>query len=118
MLTYGTGLSIDPSVFIQYEVSIQDTPVTKIVIGKNSIISAKCSIIAVGHPLDVETRSNPASMSKSYGRDIIIGQGVMVGANSTILGGTVLGDFSAVKAGSVVNGKVIPPHYTTDGKNM
>jgi acetyltransferase-like isoleucine patch superfamily enzyme len=118
MLTYGTFVFIDPTVFIQDHVTIKDTPVSKIVIGANSVIGSNCSIVGVGHPMDLETRSKPISQALSYGRDIIIGQGVRVSTGSIILPGTVLGDFSVVKANSVVNGKVIPAHYTTDGVKM
>lgn len=115
MVTYANNLFIDPTVFIQDNVTIKDTPVTKIVIGKNTVIGSNCHIIGVGHPLDVETRSHPISEAKSHGRDIVIGNGVRVSTGSYILAGTILGDFSVVKANSVVNGKVIPPYHMTDG---
>lgn len=115
MLIYGTNVYIDPTVFIQDNVTIMDTPVSKIVIGANSVIGSYCSIVGIGHPMDVETRSKPISEATSFARDIIIGKGVRVSTGSIILPGTVLGDFSVVKAKSVVNGKIIPLHYMTDG---
>ena len=35
-----------------------------------------------------------------------------------ILPGTVLGDYSIVTAGSILNGNIIPAGYMTDGKTM
>jgi acetyltransferase-like isoleucine patch superfamily enzyme len=105
-------------VFIQNDVNINDTPVSKIIIGENTAIGAGCSIIGVGHDLDVKTRSTPMNTTSSFGQDIIIGKGVMVGTHAVILPGTVLGDFSIVTANCTVNGKIIPAHYTTDGKTM
>lgn len=115
-IVYGTHVHIHPSVFIQNNVNINDTPVTKIVIGANSAIGANVQIIGVGHPTDMIERQKSMQLAKSFGRDVIIGKHVGVGTGSIILPGTVLGDYSIVKAGSVVNGKVIPAHYTTDGK--
>ena len=42
------------------------------------------------------------------GEDVIIGNGVWIGANSTILPGTEIGDHCIIAAGAVVKGKIDP----------
>ena len=64
-VNYGINVFIHPSVFIQGDVKILDTPVSRIEIGENSAIGFRTMIIAVGHPDDKATRSLPISQAGS-----------------------------------------------------
>lgn len=69
----------------------------KISIGRNSIIGYNTTILAHEYLIN-EYRLG----------DVVIGSNVMVGANSTILPGVVIGDGAIIAAGSVVT-KDVPP---------
>lgn len=112
---YGDNVKIHPSVFINRNVMIFDTPNTTIEIGENTAIGAGCKIIAVEHPRDIENRKKGLRKIGSGGRPIKIGKNVRVFVDSIILPGSIIGDNSIVNARSVING-VIPPNKFTDGK--
>jgi acetyltransferase-like isoleucine patch superfamily enzyme len=42
------------------------------------------------------------------GRDIVLGEGVMVGSGATILGPCTIGDHAVIAAGAVVTADVLP----------
>lgn len=117
-LNYGVNVTIHPSVFIQGDVKILDSPISKVEIGANSAIGFNCVIATIGHLLDVVSRSAPIGEGTPFAKDVIIGKGVYVFTNSIILPGTVLGDYSIVTAGSTVNGLYIPAGFVTNGKQM
>lgn len=117
-INYGVNLTIDPSVFIQGNVKILDSPVSKVSIGANSAIGFNCFIATVGHLLDIASRSAPIGEGIPFSKDVIIGKGVYVFTNSIILPGTVLGDYSIVIANSTVNGLYIPAGFVTNGQSM
>lgn len=69
----------------------------KITIGKNSVIGYNTTILAHEY------------LIKEYRLgEVVIGDEVMIGANSTILPGVVIGDGAIVAAGSLVH-KDVPP---------
>lgn len=71
----------------------------KIFIGKGTIIGPNTVIRSANHKLSKKNYESNIYDSK----DIIIGNGCWIGANSVILGGTVLGDNCVVGALSVTN---------------
>ncbi|KKE79649.1 acyltransferase [Oceanobacillus caeni] len=78
----------------------------KITVGKNSIIGYNSTILAHEYLID-EYRVG----------EVIIGDEVMIGANSTILPGVTIGDRAIVSAGSVVH-KDVPEGAFVGGNPM
>lgn len=78
----------------------------KIKIGRNSIIGYNTTILAHEYLID-EYRLGP----------VVIGDEVMIGANSTILPGVVIGDRAVVAAGTVVH-KDVPAGAFVAGNPM
>lgn len=78
----------------------------KITIGKNSIIGFNTTLLAHEYLID-EYRLG----------EIIIGEEVMIGANSTILPGVMIGDHAIVSAGTLVN-KDVPEGAFVGGNPM
>ncbi|MGO4888844.1 acyltransferase [Anaerobacillus sp. MEB173] len=78
----------------------------KITIGRNSIIGYNTTILAHEY------------LIKEYRLgDVVIGDEVMVGANSTILPGVTIGDGAIVSAGTLVH-KDVPPGAFVGGNPM
>ncbi|MCS1352214.1 DapH/DapD/GlmU-related protein [Mechercharimyces sp. CAU 1602] len=75
----------------------------RITIGKNTIIGFQTTILTHEYLID-EYRIG----------DVVIGDHVMVGANSTILPGVTIGDHAIIGAGSLVN-KDVPAHAFVAG---
>lgn len=76
---------------------------SKITIGKNCDISSNVTIVSGTHEL------NPRGIrmaGRGIGKDVIIRNGVWVGASVTILPGVTIGEMSVVAAGSIVNKNV------------
>lgn len=78
----------------------------KIKIGRNSIIGYNTTILAHEYLID-EYRLG----------DVVIGDEVMIGANSTVLPGVVIGDRAVVAAGTVVH-KDVPAGAFVAGNPM
>jgi acetyltransferase-like isoleucine patch superfamily enzyme len=78
----------------------------KIKVGRNSIIGYNTTILAHEYLID-EYRLG----------DVVIGDEVMIGANSTVLPGVVIGDRAVVAAGTVVH-KDVPPGAFVGGNPM
>ncbi|WP_099159907.1 acyltransferase [Virgibacillus ndiopensis] len=78
----------------------------KIRVGKNSIIGYNTTILAHEY------------LIKEYRiGDVVIGDEVMIGANSTILPGVTIGDHAIVSAGTLVH-KDVPPGAFVGGNPM
>ena len=74
-------------------------------IGQNCDISSNVTIISGTHKLD----PNGIKMAgEGIGEDIVIGNGVWIGASATILPGVTIGDKSVIAAGSIVTKNVSP----------
>jgi acetyltransferase-like isoleucine patch superfamily enzyme len=83
---------------------------SKVKIGANCDIASFVSInVADSHKKTIK-RSNKISLN-----EIKIGKNVFVGSHSVILGGSVIGDFSVIAAGSVVRGEKIPKYSLAIG---
>ncbi len=78
----------------------------KISVGKNSIIGYNTTILAHEYLID-EYRLG----------DVVIGDGVMIGANSTLLPGITIGDGAIVSAGTLVH-KSVPEGAFVGGNPM
>lgn len=75
---------------------------SKISIGMNTVIASGTNIIdSNGH----QTLSNNRTKGRDIPKEIIIGNNVWIGLNSTILKGTTIGGNSIIAAGSIVKGK-------------
>lgn len=81
-----------------------------------------CFLISIGDNVTFSTRvhvlAHDASLKRTLGYSkvgkVIIGNNVFIGANTTILPGISIGDFSIIGAGSVVT-KSIPAHEVWAG---
>lgn len=78
----------------------------KISVGRNTVIGYNTTILAHEY-LIKEYRLGP----------VVIGDEVMIGANSTILPGITIGDGAIVSAGTLVH-KDVPPGYFVGGNPM
>jgi acetyltransferase-like isoleucine patch superfamily enzyme len=84
----------------------------KFILGENSTLAYNVSIYTSANPNGPKNK-----LSKIYPKKqapIIIGDNVWVGANSVILPGVTIGDYSVIAAGSVVN-KDVPSGYLYGG---
>ncbi|PSR81345.1 trimeric LpxA-like protein [Coniella lustricola] len=100
---YGLRVYISPTTFINRNCFIMDTPVADIRIGERCQIGPNVSIIGVGHSTKFEERNElETGVAGSWGAKVVIGDGVWIGANSTILPGVTVGSYTTIGAGSVV----------------
>lgn len=82
----------------------------KIEIGDNCDISSFVSInVSDSHLKTVRLKKN---ISK---KNIFIGNNVFIGSHSVILGGTKIGNYSVIGAGTVLRGEKIPPYSLVIG---
>jgi len=90
--------------FIGYEVLIAggDSTVT---IGSGVDIAPRVTIITGTHDIDMQ---GDRSAGTGYSRDIVVEDGVWIGAGVTVIGGVTIGRKSIIGAGSVVT-KSVPP---------
>lgn len=98
-------LSIGEDTFVGHDVLIAGGD-CHISIGNNCDIGPRVTVVAGSHEVDM---SGPHSAGTGCSKDIIIEDGVWVGANSTVLGGVRIGEKSVIAAGSVVTQDI--PHY-------
>lgn len=76
-----------------------------ITIGDHSFVGLGVAMITGTHDISQRGAARKATVPQS-GRDIVIGRGVFVASNSTILGPCTIGDDAVVAAGAVVRGDV------------
>jgi acetyltransferase-like isoleucine patch superfamily enzyme len=98
----------------------------KIVIGDRAALNSFCRIFGHGKvEIGEDTQIGPGSLITTTDHDyrgdletsfkgVVIGKGVWIGANVTVLSGVEIGDFAVVGAGSVVT-KNIPPRAVAVG---
>ena len=91
---------------------VSDPSGAKITIGKDCAISHNVNIRTQRHPLEVHSRDREDT--SSLAADIVIGEGVLIGANVFIRGGVSIGDHSVVGANSVVT-RNVPPQCVFGG---
>ena len=66
--------------------------------GDNVWIAPNVSILAAGHPLDMQDRID----GWEYAFPVTVGNNVWIGGSVTIIGGVTIGDNAVIAAGSVV----------------
>ena len=76
-----------------------------IVIGKNVNIAPRVTLVSGSHKIDFE---GPMAAGEGYSTPITIADGAWLGAASTILGGTQVGENAVVAAGAVAKGEIAP----------
>lgn len=99
------NVSIGEDTFIGHQVLISGSIQNKIQIGKNVDLAPRVCIISGSHEIDM---IGEHSAGVGSGGDVIIEDGVWIGANSTILPGVRIGKKAVIGAGSIVT-KNIPP---------
>jgi acetyltransferase-like isoleucine patch superfamily enzyme len=106
----GNGkLIIDENSWIGHECLVIKS--SSVSIGKNVDIAPRVYIGTGTHFIDMNSLN---VAGEGFSKDIIIGDGVWIGANSTILPGVKIGKKSIIGAGSVVV-KEIPPYCIAVG---
>jgi maltose O-acetyltransferase len=101
-------VAIGKGTFINYNCFFEAT--NKIIIGENCAIGMNVTFCNSNHKFDNPLRRAGDVQSEP----IIIGNGVWIGANSTILPGVTIGDGCVIAAGSVVT-KDCEPHSLYGG---
>ena len=97
---YGTiDLRVGENTFIGGETYIAGGD-SKIYIGDFCDISNRVQIISGTHNIDL---TGKRIAGKGYSKDIMIGNGVWIGAGAIILGGVTIHDKAIIAAGSLVN---------------
>ena len=85
-------------------------------IGKHTGLGVNCSVYDTDfHPIEALSRRNQSSPYDAKHKEIIIGDDVLVGANSILLKGSSIGSRSVIGAGSVVSGITIEPDFVYAG---
>lgn len=92
-LSIGDNTWIGPNCFISSS--------SKIVIGNNCDIAPCCRLMTGSHEIDLE---GGRIAGKGYNADIIVGDSTWVCTGSTILGGSTIGKYSLIAAGSITKG--------------
>jgi len=114
---------MDPYNVLNYDSRNKDGAIPKIKIGKYCSIATNCTFILGNHLMDRVTTSpskvmlfphNQGNMSGFSRGDIIIGNDVWIGANSTILDNVTIGNGAVVSACSNVT-KSVPPYAIVGG---
>ena len=103
-------LSVGEDTFIGHDVLIAGGNCS-ISIGNACDLAPRVSLIAGTHEIDM---AGAHTAGKGYSRDIIIEDGVWIGACVTVLGGVRIGKKSVIAAGSTVTHD-IPPYTVAAG---
>jgi acetyltransferase-like isoleucine patch superfamily enzyme len=85
-----------------------------ITIGDDSFFGSGVSLLTGTHDYHV-SRGERQSASPSHGRDIVIGRGVWIASDATILGPCRIGDDAVIAAGAVVALGEVPPGAIVGG---
>ncbi|MFO0739450.1 MAG: sugar O-acetyltransferase [Labilithrix sp.] len=92
---YGTNIELGESVFFNFNCVVLD--VCKVTIGAFTQIGSGVQLLTPLHPFDAELRRK-----EEYGKPIVIGRDVWIGAGALVLPGVTIGARSVIGAGSVV----------------
>lgn len=103
------SVSIGPDTFLGHEVMIAGGSAS-VAIGAKCDFAPRVLLVTGSHRDGGKERAAGLGVS----RPILIGDGVWVGAGSTILGGVEIGDGAVIGAGSLVN-RSIPPKVIAVG---
>lgn len=103
---YGAGsVIIGEDCWIGLETKFHTAANVQICIGNCCDVAPEVMFICGSHEMgNPERRAGPGRS-----RSIKIGDGVWIGARSTVLGGAQIGDSSMCAAGALVPGKIYPP---------
>ncbi len=105
---YGYNIEFGGFVYINHNSVFLDC--AKIKIGADTFIGPNCGFYTAIHPIEYEKRIQGLESAKP----IIIGHGVWIGGNVTVLPGVTIGDRAVIGAGSVVT-KDIPSDVVAVG---
>ena len=105
---YGFNISLGAGVFLNFNCVILD--VVKVMIGERTQIGPGVQILAADHPRDPVGRAS----GLEFGRPVLIGRNVWIGAGAIILPGVSIGDDALIGAGSVVT-RDVPAAATAFG---
>jgi len=107
VIGFGDNIRIGDNVSINYRCILNDC--NRIEIGNDVLIAPGVQINTATHPVALEERLTPdwepesgAYRWRTYAKPVVIGNGVWIGANATILAGVTIGDGAVVAAGAVV----------------
>jgi maltose O-acetyltransferase len=92
---YGCNLHVGPGVFFNFNCTVLD--VCEVRIGHHTLFGSGVQILTPLHPTDHELRRR-----QEFGKPVVIGDDVWVGAGALILAGVTIGSRSIIGAGSVV----------------
>lgn len=92
---YGTNIALGERVFFNFNCIVLD--VCQVTIGDFTLFGSGVQVLTPMHPLDAALRRR-----EEYGRPVVIGADVWVGAGALILPGVTIGDRAVIGAGSVV----------------
>jgi galactoside O-acetyltransferase len=98
----GKNLELGKGSFINKN-CLFDNAFAKIIVGDNVAISHNCVFLTTNHDYQNDTRRGGGIFAK----DIIVENGVWIGAHVTILPGTIIRSGCVICAGSVVRGELL-----------
>jgi maltose O-acetyltransferase len=104
------SLSLGDDVFLGHDVLISGGR-SRVTIGNYVDIGPRVSILTGSHEIDMV---GSHSAGRGMSMDILIEDGVWIGAGSTILGGVTIGRKAVIAAGSVVT-RDVPPYSLAAG---
>ncbi|WP_260926567.1 sugar O-acetyltransferase [Novosphingobium sp. 9] len=99
---YGFNIALGAGVFLNFNCVILD--VVAVTIGEGTQIGSGVQILTADHPRDPEERAS----GLEWGRPVVIGRNVWIGAGAIVLPGVTIGDDAVVGAGAVVTRDVAP----------
>lgn len=105
---YGYNLHLGDNVFLNFNCVVLD--VVSVRIGDGTQIGPAVQILAADHPRDVATRA----AGLEFGRPVVIGKQVWIGAGALLMPGITVGDGAIIGAGSVVT-RDVPAGATVMG---
>lgn len=105
---YGSNISVGAGVFLNFNCVILD--VATVEIGDRTQIGPAVQIMAADHPRDPDLRRK----GLEFGRPIVVGRNVWIGAGAVLLPGVTVGDDALIGAGAVVT-RDVPAGVTVVG---
>lgn len=105
---FGSYIHIGDNFFANFDCIIND--VCEIRIGNNCMLGPRVTICAATHPIDAKTRIS----GLEYGKKILIGNNVWIGAHAVINPGVTIGNNVIVASGAVVT-KDVPDNVIVGG---
>lgn len=105
---YGYNIQVGNYFFSNINCVILD--ITTVTIGNHVMLGPNVTIITATHPTDSRLRNQ----GFGFGRSVIIGDNVWIGANAIVNPGVQIGNNTIIGSGSVVTG-TIPPNVVAAG---